>query len=39
MMLRNELDKKNFEIYKKIGEKIALKRKKREEKFKVFQKN
>ena len=28
-MLRNELDKKNFEIYKKIGEKIALKRKKR----------
>ena len=27
-MPRNELDKENFEIYKKIGEKIALKRKK-----------
>ena len=32
MMLRNELDKKNFEIYKKIGEKIALKRKKKRRK-------
>ena len=31
-MLRNELDKKNFEIYKKIGEKIALKRKKKRRK-------
>ena len=38
-MPRNELDKENFEIYKKIGEKIALKRKKKEEKLKVFQKN
>ena len=32
MMIRNELDKKNFEIYKKIGEKIALKRKKKRRK-------
>ena len=32
MMLRNELDKENFEIYKKIGEKIALKRKKKRRK-------
>ena len=32
MMIRNELDKKNFEIYKKIGEKIALKRKKKRSK-------
>ena len=31
-MLRNELDQKNFEIYKKIGEKIALKRKKKRRK-------
>tara|TARA_A100001035_G_scaffold143796_1_gene113106 strand:- start:358 stop:741 length:384 start_codon:yes stop_codon:yes gene_type:complete len=31
-MLRNELDKKNFEIYKKIGEKIALQRKKKRRK-------
>ena len=31
-MLRNELDKENFEIYKKIGEKIALKRKKKRRK-------
>ena len=31
-MFRNELDKKNFEIYKKIGEKIALKRKKKRRK-------
>ena len=28
-MLRNELDQKNIEIYKIIGEKIALKRKKK----------
>jgi cytoskeletal protein RodZ len=32
MMPRNELDKENFEIYKKIGEKIALKRKKKRRK-------
>ena len=32
MMHRNELDKENFEIYKKIGEKIALKRKKKRRK-------
>ena len=38
-MLNDVLDKKNSEIYKKIGEKIALERKKKEEKFKVFQKN
>jgi cytoskeletal protein RodZ len=31
-MPRNELDKENFEIYKKIGEKIALKRKKKRRK-------
>ena len=31
-MLRNELDQKNIEIYKKIGEKIALKRKKKRRK-------
>ena len=31
-MLRNELDQKNFEIYKKIGEKIALKTKKKRRK-------
>ena len=31
-MLRNELDKKNFEIYKKIGEKIALQKKKKRRK-------
>ena len=31
-MFRNELDKKNFEIYKKIGEKIALQRKKKRRK-------
>ena len=31
-MHRNELDQKNFEIYKKIGEKIALKRKKKRRK-------
>ena len=31
-MLRNELDKNNFEIYKKIGEKIALQRKKKRRK-------
>ena len=31
-MLRNELDQKNFEIYKKIGEKIALQRKKKRRK-------
>ena len=31
-MLRNELDKKKFEIYKKIGEKIALQRKKKRRK-------
>ena len=31
-MIRNELDKKNFEIYKKIGEKIALQRKKKRRK-------
>ena len=32
MMPRNELDKENFEIYKKIGEKIALKGKKKRRK-------
>ena len=32
MMPRNELDKENFKIYKKIGEKIALKRKKKRRK-------
>ena len=32
MMIRNELDKENYEIYKKIGEKIALKRKKKRRK-------
>ena len=31
-MPRNELDKENFEIYKKIGEKISLKRKKKRRK-------
>ena len=31
-MPRNELDKENFKIYKKIGEKIALKRKKKRRK-------
>lgn len=31
-MHSNELDKKNFEIYKKIGEKIALQRKKKRRK-------
>ena len=31
-MLRNELEKKNFEIYKKIGEKIALEKKKKRRK-------
>ena len=31
-MHRNELDQKNFEIYKKIGEKIALQRKKKRRK-------
>ena len=37
-MLRNELDKKNFEIYKKIGEKIALQRKKKTRKDKGISK-
>ena len=31
-MLNDALDKKNSEIYKKIGEKIALKRKKKKKK-------
>jgi len=38
MMPRNELDKENFEIYKKIGEKIALKRKKKRRKVKGISK-
>ena len=37
-MLRNELDQKNFEIYKKIGEKIALQRKKKTRKVKGISK-
>ena len=37
-MPRNELDKENFEIYKKIGEKIALKRKKKRRKVKGISK-
>ena len=38
-MLNDELETLDSNTFKEIGEKIAQKRKKKEEKFKVFQEN